>query len=180
MDHEPHPIRSHEASDRSSLSPPPPLTLKLGKPNLAAEAMYSDSDSDPQLAEPSSHPPRKRNPSGSSTQAKKKLLPLPPMLNPAVGDEETLHPQQRKAYDWLAPSIAGTSHHGPPERRHPRITGWAPEDDPVASAIDAALGEEDSVDPPPLLLPERRGKSQKRKAIVESGPGKAWRKGLKK
>ena len=78
----------------------------------------------------------------------------------------------RKSYDWLAPSEAGASHHGPPSReareegKASPLLGWSPEDP------DGLLGG-DGVD-------GKGRKSHKRRKADNPGPGKAWRKGLKK
>ena len=89
----------------------------------------------------------------------------------------------KRSYDWLQPSAAGASHQGPPERaggpsssaaslpslgsgqEGRRISGWAPGEDYVSQVAGEVEGRP----------PKKGGKKEKM-----PGPGKAWRKGVKK
>lgn len=153
------------ASDRSSLSPPPPITLKFGlhqRSSLAEKASYSsssdssDDDSEAEAVAQTSNPrPKKKARPTPKSPTHNKLHPPPHTLD--TGSDATGH---RKSYDWLEPSVAGASHHGPPDRGTPKITGWVPEDDIKPEDLDSG-----------------KKKSHKKKP---GGPGKAWRKGIKK
>ncbi|CAD6588229.1 MAG: hypothetical protein TREMPRED_005010 [Tremellales sp. Tagirdzhanova-0007] len=138
-----------QQSDRSTLSPPPPITLRLGlKPTTVDKAVYSSSSSDEDDL------PSK----GRSVPSSKQIHP------PPVEWSSSLPAQHRKSYDWLQPSSAAASHHGPPERSMQKIMGWAP------SAVIGGEGKD-----------AKEKKSLKRRSDGASvGPGKAWRKGLKK
>jgi hypothetical protein len=175
-------------SERSSLSPAPPLTLKLGRPSqhrIAARANYSDSsdeeDDDDNAAVASTsvtQPPAKR-------PAKKSKKTHPTPSAPAAGGSTEVG--GTKKYDWLAPSAVGASHHGPPDRSgavsptvsqsggagtsvsskdgasdaNRRMSGWAPGEDYVAQvAVETTV--------------------KKPTKTKGSGLGKAWRKGIKK
>ncbi|ORY25812.1 hypothetical protein BCR39DRAFT_542835 [Naematelia encephala] len=143
-------------SDRSSLSPPPPITLKFGmKHATSAKASYSSSSSDEEdidgdmdvdvdveadVDAASGHPQGKKSKS------------------------ETMPAQHRKTYDWLQPGTAAASHHGPP----PRLSGWTPE------------GGETATTPSTTVTSGVKKSSKKRPGDAPAGPGKAWRKGLKK
>lgn len=146
MNTESHAEVSQQTSDRSSLSPPPPITLRFGMKQAIPDKVHSSSSED-------EGPPSKK----AKTTTPKKVHP-PPMDGPS-----SLPAENRKSYDWLQPSSAAASHRGPPERFVPKITGWTPADE---------------------FYEPREGagkKSHKRKPdITNPGPGKAWRKGLKK
>lgn len=137
------PAQQH--SDRSSLSPPPPITLRLGmKQAIAERAAYSsssDEDGPPSMKARTS--PSKR-------------------FHPPAFEDPSMPAQHRTSYDWLQPSFAAASHHGPPERIMPEIMSWSPSDEGEGK--------------------DGKGKKshKRRPDNAPPGPGKAWRKGLKK
>ncbi len=145
-EHQPDPFLQN--SDRSSLSPPPPITLRLGmKQAIVEKAAYSSSSSGEDGPGPSKHP---------------RPSPVKKVHPPPLEGASSLPAQHRKSYDWLQPSSAAASHHGPPERVLPKIMGWTPSEE----------GSEGK---------EGKKKSHKRRPEgAPLGPGKAWRKGLKK
>ncbi|KAK6907156.1 hypothetical protein I203_101146 [Kwoniella mangroviensis CBS 8507] len=164
-------------SDRSSLSPPPPITLKFGlKSAMAEKASYSSSEDDDPLPIPEPPSKKKKSVSSTSTPSSSKGRTSAAAAASASAGTGSAH---KKSYDWLAPSVAGASHRGPPERQgsisngSSKITGWSPADE----AIDGLL--DDSPDTTTEKKPPK--KSHKKKAAdAPSGPGKAWRKGIKK
>ncbi|GMK58249.1 hypothetical protein CspeluHIS016_0502810 [Cutaneotrichosporon spelunceum] len=120
------------AEQSPSVSPPPRFKIKLGVKH-SRQAGYSSSDDE-------KNPPKKQ-----------KMGQTPPP-GPA--------PKHRK-YEWLTPSAAGASHHGP-EGRSERAQS-------AISAMSAASTDE----------PVEKKKSARRPA-GQPGPGKAWRKGMRK
>ncbi|WWD16660.1 hypothetical protein CI109_101090 [Kwoniella shandongensis] len=209
----------HQPSDRSSLSPPPPITLKLGmKHALAEKAAYSSSEEDEE-EEHQRPPPSKKKKTASKTSSpqtnthaggggkgKNKLQPPPPLTTTtnmlsttsASGSGSGVPAQHRKSYDWLQPSAAGASHHGPPEREKEgvpppphasgsatssKITGWSPAEEAIGGLLDDVLPHDS-----PSSSKGKTGESgskpkkshKKRPADAPPGPGKAWRKGIKK
>ena len=161
-----------------SLSPPPPLTLKFGlppaapstsRPTKAERAAYSSSEDDeagpsaPQ-AKPSSKPKKPR-----VSRAKKRPLDATE-LEPPVGQAAG-----RKSYDWLIPSFAGASHGGPVSRdmqepaKKPRLSEYNDYDEQPMPLHPAPIADKES----------KRSHKKKRESDVV-GPGKAWRKGIKK
>jgi hypothetical protein len=177
------PLPLVDTTSRSSLSPPPPLTIRLGprppasasnaSPRKGRQAHYSDT-SDEEAA-----PPKKLK----LTTGKKATSQSGSSQGLSVKQEEGGAIQAKRSYDWLQPSVAGASHQGPPERaggpstgvapisvlgsgqEGRRISGWAPGEDYVSQVA----GELDSR---PV---KKSGKKDK-----VPGPGKAWRKGVKK
>jgi hypothetical protein len=167
---------SHE---RSSLSPPPPLTLKFGlppsapstsRPSKAERAAYSSSEDDeagPSV--PQAKPAKPKKPRLS--RAKKRQLDETAALEPPVGQAAG-----RKSYDWLIPSFAGASHAGPagrdmaePAKKVPKLSEYnEPEEQPMVLKTEPAQEKE-----------SKRSHKKKRDSDVV-GPGKAWRKGIKK
>lgn len=82
----------------------------------------------------------------------------------------------RKSYDWLIPSFAGASHAGPavrdmqePAKKVPRLSEYNDVEDQPVTLPPAAVAEKES----------KRSHKKKRDSDVV-GPGKAWRKGIKK
>ncbi|WVR03982.1 hypothetical protein IAU60_000981 [Kwoniella sp. DSM 27419] len=207
--------RTRNENDRSapSLSPPPPITLKLGfKHAMAEKAAYSSSDDDePRPIPPPAKKKRANPPSKSKDKDKDKDKGKdkdrdeekdkdkdkaqdrlqPPTATPAApgsspSAKASVPAQHRKSYDWLAPSTAGASHRGPPERERTspsatsaasgsattaKITGWSPADEAIGGLLDNS----------PEVSEKKPRKSHKRRPDgAPPGPGKAWRKGIKK
>ncbi|WWC68793.1 uncharacterized protein I206_102728 [Kwoniella pini CBS 10737] len=173
-------------SDRSSLSPPPPITLKFGlKSAMAEKAAYSSSEDDDPLPVPAPPSSKKKKPSSTTSSASKSKAKSQAEKVSSTATSSALAP--RKSYDWLAPSAAGASHRGPPERGekekekerqdsinndNAKITGWSPADEAIGGLLDDAP---ESFEKKPVK------KSHKKKAAdAPPGPGKAWRKGIKK
>lgn len=167
---------SHE---RSSLSPPPPLTLKFGlppsvpytsRPSKAERAAYSSSEDDeagPSVPQTKVAKPKKPRVS----RAKKRQLEESAALEPPVGQAAG-----RKAYDWLIPSFAGASHAGPagrdmnePAKKVPRLSDFNELEEPPIIQTTEQIREKET----------KRSHKKKRDSDVV-GPGKAWRKGIKK
>jgi len=141
-------------------------------PRKGRQAHYSDT-SDEEAA-----PPKKLK----LTTGKKATSQSGSSQGLSVKEEAGAAPLKR-SYDWLQPSAAGASHQGPPERAAasssgpllplgaessaaaPKISGWAPGEEYVSQIA----GE---VEPRPA---KKSGKKEK-----VPGPGKAWRKGVKK
>lgn len=185
--------RALPAADRSSLSPPPPITLKLSRQARAEKATYSSSEGEDSRPDPAeeglgdmeiedevemdgsgaygshSKPGLKKKGAkraklghGSSKTGNSSPIPLP---GPGASTTPTIPPggptiklpgQHRKTYDWLTPSSVSASHSGPPQR------------DDKGNVI------------PLSMEPTIPKKSAKRKSEPGSGPGRNWRKGLKK
>ncbi|WWD08844.1 hypothetical protein V865_006958 [Kwoniella europaea PYCC6329] len=168
---------STKHSDRSSLSPPPPITLKFGlKSAMAEKASYSSSEDDDPLPIPPPPSKKKKSASSTSTPSSSKGKTSAAAAASASAATGSAH---KKSYDWLAPSAAGASHRGPPERQgsisngSSKITGWSPADE----AIDGLL--DDSPDATTEKKPPKKS-HKKKSADAPPGPGKAWRKGIKK
>ncbi|WVQ94472.1 hypothetical protein IAU59_001551 [Kwoniella sp. CBS 9459] len=200
--------------ERSSLSPPPPITLKLGfKHALAEKAAYSSSEEDDEdnvEVKPTPPPSKKKKVSGtptsgaSASKGKAKLQPQSPALGSGLGPGPSSSSgtptakglssaaaaaaaaaaAPRKSYDWLAPSVAGASHRGPPERERAgsagsiRITGWSPADE----AIGGLLGEgaESSAEKKPKRSHKKKVPDAGAGPASGSGPSKVTKKGAKK
>ncbi len=83
-------------------------------------------------------------------------------FHPPAFEDPSMPAQHRTSYDWLQPSFAAASHHGPPERIMPEIMSWSPSDEGEGK--------------------DGKGKKshKRRPDNAPPGPGKAWRKGLKK
>ncbi|WVW79959.1 hypothetical protein I302_101932 [Kwoniella bestiolae CBS 10118] len=170
-------------SDRSSLSPPPPITLKFGlKSAMAEKASYSSSEDDDPLPIPPPNPPSKKKKSSTPSSTSKSSAKNKASSVTAAGGTPTGPSAHKKSYDWLAPSVAGASHRGPPEREkekererqgsNGKITGWSPADEAIGGLLD---------DSPDTAAEKKLKKShKKRSADAPPGPGKAWRKGVKK
>ncbi|WVF66863.1 hypothetical protein IAT40_001606 [Kwoniella sp. CBS 6097] len=191
--------------DRSSLSPPPPITLKLGfKHALAEKAAYSSSEEDDDdIDEPKPTPPPSKKKkvsaapasgtSASTSKAKAKLQAQSPAPGAGAGPSSTSgtptskgasSAAPRKSYDWLAPSAAGASHRGPPERERAgsigsaKIMGWSPADE----AIGGLLGEgaEATVEKKPKRSHKKKVPDAGAGAASTPGPSKVTKKGTKK
>lgn len=191
-----------KSEPRSSLSPPPPITLKFGVPSRSAKvekAAYSSSEDDetPE-AGPADRPVK---PASQKSRSKAGQSPRKKPMNPAVSAAAAAGASagagsHRKSYDWLIPSTAGASHHGPEgrdevARRFSKSLGWSPGDTPeldreVFNELGAA--EYFGLAPDGTRLPDakaaaaeaRRRSHKKRRDGDPPGPGKNWRKGLKK
>ncbi|ORX36328.1 hypothetical protein BD324DRAFT_488818 [Kockovaella imperatae] len=197
-------------SPRSSLSPPPPITLKLGfhnRPSMAERMAYS-SDEEDDVSGSGPPPSKKARSSRTKSHASSPRSRRKGSHNTKSHLEEpSLPASHRKSYDWLQPSAAGASHHGPPERERGygedsygngrrssfgqqsegRMTGWGADDDvdmddgssiadrDIKSGYPDAMDEGDELH---MVQPVRPKRSHKKKTT--EGPGKAWRKGLKK
>ena len=156
-----------ELSDRSSLSPPPPITLRLGMKNYRPPVARQLPDPTQSQQQHSLDNASYSSSSSSSDEDRdahskdSKLLHVPRKIHPppVIEGFTALLAQHGKSYDWLQPSVASASHPGPPEKVIPKITGWAPIDE-----VNEIKGK----------------KSHKRRHEGAVGPGKAWRKGLKK
>ncbi|OCF45074.1 hypothetical protein I317_01126 [Kwoniella heveanensis CBS 569] len=199
--------------DRSSLSPPPPITLKLGfKHALAEKAAYSSSEEDDDDEPRPTPPPSKKKKvsvapaSGGSAskgrakpQQQQQQQPQSPVPGPSsvtgtptAKGVASATSAPRKSYDWLAPSVAGASHRGPPERERAgsigsaKITGWSPADE----AIGGLLGEgaaEGTVEKKPAKRSHKKkvpdagaGAGTGAASATATGPSKAAKKGAKK
>ncbi|WWC87688.1 uncharacterized protein L201_002580 [Kwoniella dendrophila CBS 6074] len=221
--------KRHKTSDRSSLSPPPPITLKFGlkSTTMAEKATYSSSEEDQEDNEdrveeddndnddPISIPPPKQPPSkkkklslstskpssstttnssnskgkSKSNQEKEQKLSTTALASAA----------HKKSYDWLAPSVAGASHRRPPERErqnsltgsttsngnsnsNSKITGWSPADEAIGGLLDDKDNDISKETNSPDITIEKKPKKQYKKKAADAppGPGKAWRKGIKK
>ena len=105
------------------------------------------------------------------SRAKKRQIDESAALEPPVGQAAG-----RKSYDWLIPSFAGASHAGPagrdmaePAKKVPRLSEYNEmEDQPIVVQSEPAQEKE-----------SKRSHKKKRDSDVV-GPGKAWRKGIKK
>ena len=125
---------------------------------------------------------KSRQGAGAMQSSKKRSISAP---NPSAAS-------QRKSYDWLTPSMAGASHHGPEGRHDQGIPmphlGWPPRnadgellDDPSGGAGAGAGGSGPASKPDARQSAEARRRSHKRRREGDPpGPGKAWRKGLGK
>jgi len=170
-------LPSHE---RSSLSPPPPLTLKFGlppsaphtsRPSKAERAAYSSSEDDEAGPSVPSVKPSSKAKKPRLSRAKKRPAEATAALEPPVGQAAG-----RKSYDWLIPSFAGASHAGPsgrdmqePAKKIPRLSETNDlEEQPMVIQSSPAQEKE-----------SKRSHKKKRDSDVV-GPGKAWRKGIKK
>ena len=186
---DPSPLTEAERPARSSLSPPPPLTLRLGpRPSASSSsnmppaassskagsiAHYSDS-SDENESKP---PPSKKAKKTKSKAHAQAASHSPTSTASGPGDHVVPGPKRSK-YDWLQPSTVGASHHGPPERAGSTSIaksnsgsgsgsgGWAPGEGIIAQVA----GENEP----------RPEKKISLKVGKPPGPGKAWRKGVKK
>lgn len=137
--------------------------------------MYSDSDESDTPAPTKPPPSKKHKPSKARGSTGSASAVGPPVPAP-----------HRKAYNWLQPSAAGASHHGPPDRtdraeRHPS----------VATSVAPSAGGEDekpipedekpvNYDPARDSAPPSETKKKTRRRPGDVGPGKNWRKGMKK
>ncbi|WVQ79037.1 hypothetical protein IAT38_001129 [Cryptococcus sp. DSM 104549] len=182
--------RSHSASPRQ------PATLKVSsKHSMAERANYSSSEEDDDADAGSAPSPKKKkrlsstSPSGSAPNSPSKgkqsiklhlgtqNLAVPPQPAGAA----TTPGVQRKSYDWLQPSHAGASHHGPPERERSRPSSptgksGSGADEAIGGLLDAVMEKNDKD-----KAESKPKKSHKKKsADAPPGPGKAWRKGIKK
>ncbi|CAK9783479.1 hypothetical protein CC85DRAFT_143065 [Cutaneotrichosporon oleaginosum] len=126
---------SAEPSPSVSASPPPRFKIKLGMKH-PRQAAYSSSDEE----------------KPSKKQKTKVRSPPPPAAVP------------KKKYDWLTPSAAGASHHGP-EGRNERAPSALSAISPASTPAEDTAAEK---------------KKGGRRSSGQPGPGKAWRKGMRK
>lgn len=120
-------------------------------------------------------------------------------MNPAVQAAAAANAASghRKSYDWLIPSTAGASHHGPEGRdeqlkKQLRISGWQPDDtsepdgdmfanleksSPAGGPSGSASKAAKSAEAKAAALEARRRSHKRRKEGEPPGPGKNWRKG---
>lgn len=146
-----------DAGERDAEPPSaPPIRIKLGMKHTRELATYSSSEEDT---------PKDRSPPAKKQKTKRAKQDSKEPKEPKEKEgskESTMPAQHRKTYDWLQPSSASASHHGPPEReRHPST---ADETTPTSIPVSS---------PAPEPKPKKKRRS-------EPGPGKNWRKGLKK
>ena len=170
----------------------------MHRPAIADKASYSSSEDEDDPGnnghgndgQGDGQGPLHKNPRISPTSPSKRKIHPPPQTH--VNDVAMPAPH-RKAYDWLEPSAAGASHHGPPERQMLKITGWVPGEDgkPVQEegtgdnggnggvAVAVAVAGAGAGAGAGVAGEGKQSKSRK-KAEQPPGRGKAWRKGLKK
>ena len=177
----PDPTPPMDTAARSSLSPPPPLTIRLGPrpssgpsshPRKGRQAHYSDS-SDEEAAPPKK---LKLTAGGKATSQSGSSQGL------SVKEEAGAAAPAKRSYDWLQPSVAGASHQGPPERAGGPSSGVALPSVPAAAALSKISGwapGEDYVSQVAGEVEHRPAKKSGKKEKLP-GPGKAWRKGVKK
>lgn len=193
--------------DRSSLSPPPPITLKLGRnPHYSGPPSQMPPQSRPMgFSSDEDEPPAKKARKGSDGKKGRRDSPHGSPVDAGAGTDVAVPAARQKSYDWLQPAAAGSSH-PPPERKvderqreslptsgplpsAPESTPGEEESDAEsASAADAAISEALGMDPPGSSPAPDAGESirgdkkasAKKRRRAEAGPGKAWRKGLKK
>lgn len=186
---------SSPLADRSSASPPPPIRLKLGMKNARSHPVYSDSDDESDAATSTPAPKGKSKSKSEETdvhrsppQKKQKTGKAKPRSSGSTSGP-TLPAQHRKQYDWLQPSSASASHHGPPERLHSHPASSIADPDEARPSGDDSARE--SVPPPTDKERNSEARSEKgsekkktparrRGADAPPGPGKNWRKGMKK
>ncbi|KAL7419675.1 hypothetical protein Q5752_005589 [Cryptotrichosporon argae] len=176
------------SSDRSSLSPPPPIKLRLGlkPPSMSTKASFSSDSDSAALPTSAAVSPKKRKPT-SKRKNTGAAVGASAGAGAGVGAPGPSMPaQHRKTYDWLQPGSASASHTGPPEREKERkkSTGGPGSAGTSADArsVDDELLEASGGGPPSVGsggTPTGDGK-KKRKKTSEPGPGKNWRKGIKK
>ncbi|RXK41362.1 hypothetical protein M231_01267 [Tremella mesenterica] len=142
----PHQTSSIAPSERSSLSPPPPITLRFGiKPtSITPKPSETHDGSDSEVPKKKKKVHKRKSSAVIETQSNKVMLP-------------------KKSYDWLQPSDVGASHHGPHNRPSPPVS------------------EGNETKPTPMTDDNVMKKiGSHKKKPDNTGPGKAWRKGLKK
>jgi hypothetical protein len=117
----------------------------------------------------------------SEPPAKKQKTTKPRTMSVNSSTGPTVPATGRKAYNWLTPSAAGASHTGPPDRgeRHSSLvmsrgTSRTGEEDKIAGTDDKE--KDTGRDSAP---PSDKKKAPRRKP-GDSGPGKNWRKGMRK
>lgn len=160
------------SSDRASGSASPPrLKIKLGmKHALNASAIYSSSDDDDEKRE---KPPAKKQRTNKESDAAPSAAAGSSGAN--GGQQKPAH---RKTYNWLAPSAVGTSHHGP-EGRSERALSAVSTASPLLESESKRGSDNDSARG--SAPPETKPKKSRRKAPAgDGGPGKNWRKGMRK
>jgi len=183
---------------RSSLSPPPPLTLRFGpRPTAAATsaasnsmppaassskagsiAHYSDSSDENETKPPPAKKAKKSKTKSHAHAASHSPSSSTTTATASGAGEHAVPAPKRSKYDWLQPSTVGASHHGPPERAGSTSIaksnsgsgggsgGWAPGEGIIAQVA----GENEPKPEKKISL----------KVTKPPGPGKAWRKGVKK
>lgn len=120
-------------------------------------AQYSDSDEEDEHKEE----PKKRPAKKARTKA-----PTSSSANASAGP--SLPAQHRKTYEWLQPSTASASHSGPPVRKREEK-----KEEQIDDELEELLPKDEAKDDKPR-------KSHKKRPADAPGPGKHWRKGLKK
>ncbi|WVQ73828.1 hypothetical protein IAR50_003409 [Cryptococcus sp. DSM 104548] len=176
-------IRPNIGGQEGGSNPPTPRS-KHKHSSVAERANYSSSEDDGNKSAIS--PPRKKTKLSSAVDetGSKGKQSIKLTLGPQHSHLNHASPPSspsltgRKSYDWLTPSVAGASHTGPPERgTSSRGTSPATE-----SAADEAIGG--LLDSSGEKLPEKpavkRSHHKKKAPDAPPGPGRAWKKGLKK
>ena len=143
-----------------------------------SSAMYSDSEDEAETkpsasaakaedaaATGSVTPNNPRSPPAKKHKPSKPRSSLPPSIVPG----------SRKAYNWLTPSAVGASHHGPPDRGERHSSAAVSN-----AASNAGDDEKPSIDEGRESAPPSEKKKTVRRKAGEAGPGKNWRKGMRK
>lgn len=135
----------------------------------AEKAAYSSSEDDDEYGPSGSKPKRPVKVRKPPTPKASKKRPQESQSNPLLAPElhSSGHPAGRKSYDWLIPSVAGASHRGPEGRSS---SGEVEHDDADMPSQGSTL---------PGELKEKRSHKRRREGEI-AGPGKNWRKGIKK
>lgn len=126
------------------------------KHSIASYSSSEDEGDDKERSPPTKKQRTNKKSRGSPTKEGKESKEAGPSL-PAP---------HRKAYDWLPSSAAGASHHGPEGRNNLK------DDDMVSDA------GTDTPAPEKEAKPKKGGR--KRAPDAPPGPGKNWRKGMRK
>lgn len=137
---------------------------------LSASAIYSSSDEDDMAKEPPAKKQRTKKAPKDKEREKER-----------AGGEPSPGPQKpaphRKTYNWLAPSAVGTSHHGP-EGRSDRALSAVSASSPMVETESKRGSDADSARG--SVPPEAKKKSRRKAPTGDAGPGKNWRKGMRK
>lgn len=161
------------------------------------KAAYSSSEDDDIEAVPADRSVNDSNKSRSKAGQSPKKRPVDPAVPyPALPPVAGSSGGHKKSYDWLLPSSAGASHHGPEgrdesARRLSKSLGWQPGDTPELDRDTFnQLGASEYyglspagtrlVDSKAAAAEARRRSHKRRRDGDPPGPGKNWRKGLKK
>ena len=131
---------------------------------------------------------------GPATTPSARVTSPSPLASGSMGHPLTAHAPGGKSYDWLPPSTVGSSHQGPP-RPTPAAPTLTPtpaggSGAPATSEADASSRAGSRAGTPtqwptgsPSLSVDSESKSKRapaKKRERDAGPGKAWRKGIKK